>query len=594
MVFASFATLLLLVGSMIASSDAVNCLDVTTAKWRSLPNGGYGTQSVNFKWTVNDTSISIFMTATSNDTKQAPQWIGFGFSESGGMVGSDIVTVTYDRATGTAGVQDRFVLWSPNGMPWPTQDVRNDWTLRCYSSDAKSLTAVVTRLLDTGDTQDRAVKAEPIPVIYGWGPTTSVQYHGAYRGGTTVYFLGEQSTFVIPPDADGSMLLSYTPPWTLTGTRTQYVCQVFDMGNADRHVIAIEAQYIDKPYYPYVHHMLVHSCGSDLALLHQQFLFDFKPYPCQAGATMTIGLKIIPIEGGIDAEGKSPLITCDILMFGAAEGTAVVSYPPDVGILMGKHSRYVVLETHLDNPMHLKNVDITDVVKLYTTTKLRKYNGGTMIVGDPLVMFKDIAPNSSVIRKGTCTSACTDLMGGPIMVYSSLLHMHKYGREIWTTMKSKETGNTSVVDFREFWDFGFQLQIPKQFTINRGDELTVHCRFNTGTTKEAVAFGSGSDNEMCMDFLSFYPAENAFKICGYGSLGTVCGGTMGTAIRNIYEPNPLPDDVGMGIPVFGIIPETPAPTQNVTRTPAPTQKSGAMGTTVLGMVMTGALFSILF
>ena len=389
---------------------------------------------------------------------------------------------------------------------------------------------------------------------------------------------------MVPQDADNSTLLTFNPPWTLTGVRTQYVCQAFDMGTVERQVVAVEINNAINPGSPLVHHMLMHSCGNDINQLRENFVFDTKPYPCQAGARLTLGQTVINVPPGLLSEGTSPVVTCDTLMFGAAQGRATILYPPDVGIPIGKVTRYLVIELHIDNPQNLKDVVINDVVKVYTTTKLRKYNGGTLVVGDPLALMGKMPQNNGTTDKlGTCTAACTENFKTPITVVSSFLHMHKYGREIYITKKSKETGNTSVMDYREFYDFGFQITVPMKFVVNKGDELNVHCKYNTRT--DTVEFGSGSHNEMCMDFLLYYPLESAFKLCGYSPYGTICGGTTNYPIRNIFEPNPVPDPVGMGIQPFGIYKEIPAL--------APTQKSGAMGTTVLGIVMTGALFSIL-
>ena len=92
------------------------------------------------------------------------------------MVGSDIFTVIYDAKTGTASVQDRWVPFAasnpdqpdplyPSSL-YPVLDIKQDWTLKCFSKTSSGMTAVVSRLLDTFDNQDRAIVNKTQPIIF--------------------------------------------------------------------------------------------------------------------------------------------------------------------------------------------------------------------------------------------------------------------------------------------------------------------------------------------------------------------------------------------------------------------------------------------
>jgi len=51
----------------------------------------------------------------------------------------------------------------------------------------------------------------------------------------------------------------------------------------------------------------------------------------------------------------------------------------------------------------------------------------------------------------------------------------------------------------QYWNFGFQIQIPVSYTINPGDSLSVHCSYDTSKYGNSPPYwGETSSNEMCM------------------------------------------------------------------------------------------------
>ena len=71
-----------------------------------------------------------------------------------------------------------------------------------------------------------------------------------------------------------------------------------------------------------------------------------------------------------------------------------------------------------------------------------------------------------------------------------------------------------------FFDFGWQDPTLNQpFQIKPGDELTTRCYYNNKKSTN-VKFGLGSDEEMCIDFIFYYP-----YITGNANLGATqyCG-----------------------------------------------------------------------
>ena len=96
----------------------------------------------------------------------SPSWVGFGLSEVGSMIGSDIVIV-YENALGAIVSADNYVPWAADPllvspMPAPTLDEYQDWRVLCFSSSYTTLNATITRLLQTDDAQDRPIVPGPM------------------------------------------------------------------------------------------------------------------------------------------------------------------------------------------------------------------------------------------------------------------------------------------------------------------------------------------------------------------------------------------------------------------------------------------------
>jgi hypothetical protein len=74
---------------------------------------------------------------------------------------------------------------------------------------------------------------------------------------------------------------------------------------------------------------------------------------------------------------------------------------------------------------------------------------GCLTLGDPKVKFpKAPAKQARVVYEATCPASCTETFGGDITVFSAMIHMHKVGKEVWSTLKSSITGREQV---RQLW-----------------------------------------------------------------------------------------------------------------------------------------------
>jgi hypothetical protein len=207
-----------------------NCDDLATSTAWDGSQGLNEDGTYILKWKLSSDQSSI--TVMTSITGSSPQWIGLGVSEVGHMLGSDIVTVLYNTSPV---LTDNWVDWyayDPSvGYPsslYPTPDTYNNWLLSCASKSSGVLMTIMSRALDTGDGQDRAIVSGPNHIIWAWGTTPYVSHHlSENRGSSSVTFFGNPPPSY-PTDADGSTQLLFnsnfqTPDPALS---TQYLCQV--------------------------------------------------------------------------------------------------------------------------------------------------------------------------------------------------------------------------------------------------------------------------------------------------------------------------------------------------------------------------------
>jgi len=117
--------------------------------------------------------------------------------------------------------------------------------------------------------------------------------------------------------------------------------------------------------------------------------------------------------------------------------------------------------------------------------------------------------------------------------------MHNAGKMIWSTQWRNNIylGTTNRI---EFWYFAYQETTLVNYTIYPGDKLNLHCVYDTSLRTSTTTFGTSTVQEMCMEFISYYP-KAITEFCGYLDLGptnyTYCGNSL------IHEQNPVPDNI---------------------------------------------------
>jgi hypothetical protein len=184
-------------------------------------------------------------------------WIGLGFSESGHMLGSDLVILNQNDLI----IKDMFVPWSssPNINPIPIDDHCNDYQLLCSNieNNNQKWKVLIKRKLDTKDTQDRVINND-IYTIFAWGKET-FSFHGPNRGTIKISYLLDH----LHPSTQHTLKpneIKFTN-YLLTPIHTSYVLQKFIIPTTSSYVYSYSA-YIDQ--LDLVHHFLLHDCGDNI------------------------------------------------------------------------------------------------------------------------------------------------------------------------------------------------------------------------------------------------------------------------------------------------------------------------------------------
>ena len=207
-----------------------------------------------------------------------------------------------------------------------------------------------------------------------------------------------------------------------------------------------------------------------------------------------------------------------------APGVAATKLPDVAGIrILGSEGiKAFVLQVHYDNPTFDTGKVDSSGFRIYYSTTLRANDAAVLEIGDPAVRAAqesnpNIPAGSSRVTfthdAASCTNRFTD---DSVTVFNRFLHMHEIGSHMTVTQKNT-AGAVIRTDTADYYDFKQSGALaPKStgagYTISKGDTFAVECWYkNPGST--ARRFGLGSTDEMCIDFIFYYPIQPGVAQC---------------------------------------------------------------------------------
>ncbi|CAM9180093.1 unnamed protein product [Ectocarpus sp. 4 AP-2014] len=532
-----------------------------------------------------DTNVDIFCTVdleaetvrVAVHAKAATGWAGVGISEMGGMEGADIVF--YETATGNLTDAHSLVADTP-----VVDECSQDWTLLSAEVGNGSLVFEAERALDTGDDQDRVFSddsfdgAQPTRLLAARGDSDSVGYHdGNFAKGQVVMFGGSENDDAADPvldvktSADVQFFDAAPKNFSIPTVRTWYedTCiTASELPDLDEyHVIAFEGL-LQADTAEYVHHLVltgyygVPDCGKacyewlDETFASEDGSDSSSTVEAEEGASSSS-----PSGSSYPSEDSSTSTFTEYFenrnitvpyfcsnfgdyadIFGWAPGTGNLELPDDVGFLFGNESggfNSLNIQTHYNNPDGVSGKNDSSGVRVYYTEEVRPIQMGVMKLGDPFVSLEDQPlPDGKSSFSFGCPGTCseTNFEEEEVTVFIHMLHMHENGQRMVTRQyRNDSDGNeilihTAEVEYYSFLQAGGHLVTNNEtITIKKGDRFTTECLYDTSLSSVSsanVTFGLGSEQEMCVDFVFYYPDQ---RLPGGGACGVgACdGGVLG-------------------------------------------------------------------
>lgn len=456
-------------------------------------------------WSIVDDDIRLAMRCKTTG------WIAFGIGEpsSGSMNGADMVVANVDDE-GKVHVSDRYAV----DFVKPEEDESSDWTATGGWESNGYTTVAITRKLNTGDAFDRALVNDGFEdkVMVAWGSGDTFAYHGANRYiGRIDFFNANQGNEYEAVLTELQRADTGLATWNITNDdyeipekRTTYRNVCFKIPE-DMYVVSI-LDILPPETKEFVHHFTVETfresddCSQDM----------FDQMVVYAGP----GHFFLPKDVAI--------------FFGAGIG----------GV------RSINLQTHYDNPKGINGIKCNSGVTFVYSKTPRQYEAGILQLGDPLIVMNGQAlPRGKSRYSFECGGDCSAHWNQPeIKVFAQLLHMHQFGSSMTTEVfhGEKIIKRTST----EFYSFtNMDTNKFEPYTIQKGDSFRTTCDYDT--KGQEATFGLGSDQEMCIDFVYYYPRIPSADVGAYCGMWT-CGSAL---------------DVPVDVPPrsFAYIPPPPTP-----------------------------------
>ncbi|KAK7506928.1 hypothetical protein BaRGS_00001779, partial [Batillaria attramentaria] len=258
---------------------------------------------------------------------------------------------------------------------------------------------------------------------------------------------------------------------------TTYMCMMFEINDTlkeqDYHVIA-NTPIINNSYV--MHHMLLYGCRDDSPM--------YGPVECNMGS-------------------------CQDLIGGWALGITGNCLHENAGVRIGKTGfKRMLIQYHWNNPAERTDFEDSSGLTLHYTPNVRPNDMAMLMTGQDHIV---IPPRSlDTVITSDCTNTCTrNKLTGDIYVTTAADHMHYLGKSM--SIEHYRDGkflryftNEHVYNYDtpKFFDF------EDPVLVKPGDMIRTTCHFASPDKPTTTFQGDGTSDEMCLGFLSFYPANN--------------------------------------------------------------------------------------
>ncbi|NXU50434.1 DOPO hydroxylase, partial [Turnix velox] len=378
-------------------------------------------------------------------------------------------------------------------------DSQQDYQLLGARRAPEGFYLLIRRAFSTCDPKDYLIEDGTVHLIYGIleTPVPSLQainISAIQRGLQRVQLLKPNITVPKLPSDTKTMEIT-APNIVIPSQVTTYWCYMTELPKdfPEHHIVMYEPV-ITAGNEALVHHMEVFQCAAE---------FDTFPH----------------YNGACDSKMKPDKLNyCRHVLAAWAMGAQAFYYPKEAGLAFGGpgSSRYLRLEIHYHNPLVFEGRRDSSGIRLYYTNTLRRYKAGIMELGLVYTPVMAIPPGEEAfILTGYCTDKCTQmaLPAAGIRIFASQLHTHLAGRKVVTVL-SRDGKERQVVNADTHYSPHFQeIRMLKELVaVFPGDELITTCTYNTKDRTQATVGGFGILEEMCVNYIHYYP-QTQLELC---------------------------------------------------------------------------------
>ncbi|XP_050715576.1 uncharacterized protein LOC126998176 [Eriocheir sinensis] len=463
----------------------------------------------------------------------AKGYVGLGFSPNGGMKGADIVLGWVDAA-GEVFLHDTYA----DGNMAPKVDASQDVTLLGgYQNDTHTVIRFSRPWNTCDEGQDVLLSDDTVRVIWAYSNTdpaseTDLKYHAA-RGTKSLYLKSPQ--LVMPqmgPDVKTWDFLS--PNVSLPDNLdTLYWCKIFKMPPTPvkSHMIGY-VPVVQQENAEHVHHVLFYECYVPDSDTHFEKWVSWEGTQCYS-ANMPNSwnyCKSVVIAWGVGGEGEM--------------------FPEHTGTPMGEEhggATYFMMEMHYDNPNLRQGVVDSSGIRIFYTENLREYDSGTLMFGQHVFPSIIIPPGQPrFLAAGFCDTTCTQQMlpKEGVKIFQGVLHSHLLGTSLF--LRHIRDGQELPVIMKDTsYDFNYQSTrvFQEEVTVLPGDILITECYYDSSNRSKPTFAGLGTEEEMCLAFLNYYPRVDLFSCLSQPTLMSAIG-ALGVRVERgegAFKPKP-PDE----------------------------------------------------
>lgn len=187
------------------------------------------------------------------------------------------------------------------------------------------------------------------------------------------------------------------------------------------------------------------------------------------------------------------------LVAGWAPGGNNLELPKEAGFPQEQGTTHWVLQIHYNNASNLTGAQDLSGYDLCTTEDLRPNDAGVVAFGSTKF---NLPPRSTTTVK--CDYELDDRFEGA-KVFNASPHMHTRGVSMSTHRMAGGNGTEELLFEQKNFSFEAQANYPVDKTLHEGDVMRTRCGYKN-PSDTTIGFGEGTGDEMCFDFIGYYPA----------------------------------------------------------------------------------------